>query len=148
MPGALWPAAEKYQDWKLPRDDTDTMYNLLMQEAAKQSAWLNNIRETDLGQKVQKFFPADMKLASFPASGHWCLRWLIFWLGRSLMFFSLNLIQNKCPLLVQESCPEVLEGDFLNRFQDEFLECLYYFPGAHSDVWQGFISCLSVSQRS
>lgn len=44
------------------------------------------------------------------------------------MFFSMNLIQNKCPLLVKESCPEILEPEFLSKFQDEFLECLYYFP--------------------
>lgn len=125
VPGALWPAAEKFQDWKLDSNDTAQMYNLLMEAMGKQAAWMHNIKQTELGQNVQKFFPADLKLTSFPQSGHFLLRYFIYWIGRSLMFFSLNFIQNKCPQL----CPEgMLDNDSLSKFQTEFLECLYYFP--------------------
>lgn len=41
------------------------------------------------------------------------------------MFFSINLIQNKCPQLVP---PEVLRAENMQKFKAEFLECLYYFP--------------------
>lgn len=126
-PGVLFPANQKYMDWQIPRDRVERYYDLIVTNLAAQTAWYEGVKESALGDSIRRVFPDEplLKLSAFPQSGHWCLRWLLFWVGRTVMFFGVNFIKEYVHALTP---PEIRDPENLATFQSEFLECLYYFP--------------------
>eukprot|EP00656_Telonema_subtile_P002925 TRINITY_DN11344_c0_g1_i5.p1 TRINITY_DN11344_c0_g1~~TRINITY_DN11344_c0_g1_i5.p1 ORF type:complete len:581 (-),score=122.38 TRINITY_DN11344_c0_g1_i5:233-1975(-) len=124
-PGTLFPSNEKSQDWKIPTELILPFYTLLMKSAAQQCAWYETVKDTPLGARLCEVFADSGLLGDFPKSVHWLLRPVIFWVGRSLMFFNTNFVQTICPKL----CPaDVIEDAAIAQFQREFEEALYLFP--------------------
>eukprot|EP00658_Telonema_sp_P-2_P083017 TRINITY_DN8885_c0_g1_i21.p1 TRINITY_DN8885_c0_g1~~TRINITY_DN8885_c0_g1_i21.p1 ORF type:complete len:339 (-),score=67.41 TRINITY_DN8885_c0_g1_i21:188-1204(-) len=92
---------------------------------AHQCAWYETIADTGMGEKIRTMFGETSQMGNFPEKFHFLLRWLIFWVGRSLMFFGIDFIQNTCPQLCP---PSILEPASIAQFKTEFEEALYYFP--------------------
>jgi hypothetical protein len=82
-PGSLFPANDKFQDWKIPNEHVELMYPLLIKALAVQCAWYENSRASPAGLRIREVFPVANVLARFPRKGHWLLRWLCYWGGKA-----------------------------------------------------------------
>ena len=99
----------------------------MVTKLAISNAWYEKNKDNEIGKQIQEIFPDEplLPLSKFPQSKHCLLRWPIFWLGRTMMFFGVNFLKQDVAKLVPD---DILDAANLAKFQAEFIEVLYYFP--------------------
>lgn len=130
--GSLLPAPEKCKNYLL-EGGPGPYYQSLLNAGGELCGWHQAIKDTELGARIAKCFPNNAIKLKMPKHLRGLQRFLIYWTGRSLMYFSMNFIKNACPQLCPEDC---LTQESLSTFQKEYQEVLYHFPEVMDDIME------------